>query len=124
MLKHVVPAIAWAHRAQGLKIDSENSLLRDILLGLKKKLAVARKPKEVISAAHIKAIVGKLDMSCLSSLRVTVMIVLGFAAFLRFDELASLLVSELEFSENCVIIRIQSQKPISSGMVIQSVFHK
>ena len=108
-LKGLVPAIAWGHRLVGLSFD-KTEFLKDLLSCFKRQVARPRVPKDIISLEHIKSIINMIDFSSLTDVRTSTMIVLSFFGFLRFNELASLKRSDLEFHTGYVKIHIRRSK--------------
>ena len=83
-------AIAWAHRRVGLVSPSTSIIVIEALNGIKRRLAKPSVPKEPFSLNNIIAMIDVMDPLSLRDIRNTALIVLGFYAFLRVDELRKL----------------------------------
>ena len=109
-LKMLVPAIEWAHRMAGLEKQLDSQFLRDILNGLIRTYAKVKNPKEPLAIEHVKKVMDITDKSLLKDFRVAAIIVLAFSAFLRFDEIANIKCSNLDFKSNHLQITIEKSK--------------
>jgi integrase len=83
-------SISWAHRIAGLSSPTTSIIVAETLNGLKRKLAKPAVPKDPFSLQNIISIINIMDPLSLKDVRNTAMIVLGFYALLRVDELRSL----------------------------------
>jgi integrase len=92
-----VCSLAWAHRMAGLLSPTSDVLIVETLNGLKRQLARPTVPKEPFSLENINCIIDVLASESLKDIRDTTMIVLGFFAFLRVDELRQLKCNDIVF---------------------------
>ena len=83
-------AIAWAHRKAGLVSPTSSIIVVETMNGLKRKLAKPTVHKEPFSLENIFSIISIMDSSSLKDVRNTAIIILGFYAFLRVDEIRKL----------------------------------
>jgi integrase len=109
-VKLVLPALTWVHHMAGLTTTLNTQYLHNISLGLVRSLAKPRMPKEPVTLQNIIKLVETSDLKDLVDLRSICMIVLAFAAFLRFDELVKIRRSDLFFKNEFLEIIIRSSK--------------
>ena len=102
-LESAVHSIAWFHQLGGRPSPSDHPLVRSIL---------ASAQKEPITVSKLEQLVAyKADsMASLYNIRSVVICLLAFAAFLRFDELAKLVRSDVKIENDMLKSFIQSSK--------------
>ena len=92
-LESAVHSIAWFHQLGGEPSHSDNPLVKSTFAGAQRLLAHQTTEKEPITVSQLEQLVAsKADsMASLYNIRSVVICLLAFAAFLRFDELAKLM---------------------------------
>lgn len=105
-------SIKWVHDICGLLNPCDSAMVRQVLEGAHRTIGKHVVKKEPISHEHIKVIVDRFggQDADLSSLRVISIVLLGYAGFMRFSELANIRRSDLCFSDNCVSVKFPSSK--------------
>jgi len=104
-------AIAWAYQMAGLPSPSINPLVQTTLSGLRRVLAQPVVKKEPITPDMLEAMVRACGAKpSLSDVRFLAACLLGFAAFLRYEELSSLKCSDVLFFTEHMEIKIRLSK--------------
>jgi len=103
-------AIKWAHEKAGLA-SPVNSMTDQVAAAARRVLAQTPRRKKPLKKEDLAKVIDLLlkDDSCFS-LRTAVMFAVGFAGFLRWDDLARIRVCDLEFQEECMEITLQKRK--------------
>ena len=107
-----VHAISWVHHLAGERSPSEHLLVKEVLAGAQRLLAHDTSKKEPIIVAQLEQLVNfkALKMASLYDIRSVLICLLAFAAFLRFDELAKLVRSDVEIDSEKLQFFIESSK--------------
>ena len=105
-------SIAWFHQLGGEPSPSDHPLVKSTLAGAQRLLAHQTTKKEPITVSQLEQLVAsKVDsMASLYNIRSVVICLLAFAAFLRFDELAKLVRSDVKIENDMLKLFIQSSK--------------
>ncbi|XP_065889002.1 integrase/recombinase xerD homolog [Dysidea avara] len=104
-------AIAWIHQMAGLPSPSSNPLVLTTLSGLRRSLAQPVVRKEPITPDMLEAMVRACGANpTLADVRFLAVCLLGFAAFLRYEELSNLKCSDVLFFADHMEIKIRSSK--------------
>ena len=104
-------AIAWIHSSAGLASPSAHPFVEATLKGFQRSLAKPVTKKEPITVEMLDAIVQDAERSgSLSDLRLATACLLGFAAFLRFDELMHLRPCDFTITNEMMKIKIVRSK--------------
>ena len=111
-LESAVHSIAWFHRLGGETSPSDHPLVKSTLAGAQRLLAHQTTKKEPITVSQLEQLVAsKADsMASLYNIRSVVICLLAFAAFLRFDELAKLVRSDVKIENEMLKLFIHSSK--------------
>jgi len=111
-LESAVHSIAWIHQLGGEPSPTEHPLVKSILAGVQSLLAHRTTKKEPFTVSQLEQLVTcKTDaMASLYNIRSVVIRSLAFAAFLRFDELAKLVSSDVEIKRDMLQFFIESSK--------------
>ena len=111
-LKTALYSIEWIHRLAGETSLSSHPLLEEIMAAANRMLAHKTKKKDPITLSQLECLVrDKASTSAsLMDIRSVAAALLAFAAFLRFDELVSLHISDIYFKDNYMDIFIESSK--------------
>ena len=104
-------ALAWVHSTAGLASPSSHQFMKATLKGLQRSLAKPVVKKEPITLEMLEAMVDDANKSgSLSDLRLVTACLLGFAGFLRFDEMINLRPCDFIFSREMLKIQIVRSK--------------
>jgi integrase len=109
-INQAVCAIAWAHGISGLSSPTKDLLVIETLNGIKRMLAAPTNHKEPFTAIDIRKFVAIMDKTSLCDVRNTLMIVFGFSAFLRVEELLNIQLEHVTIHETHVAIHIPKAK--------------
>ena len=97
-------ALSWAHQLACVKDPTQCLLVKQVLEGAKRILAHRTQKKEPITPAILEQLVSKFagKEASLSDIRIIAICLIGFAGFLRFNQIANLKESDLmsRFSMN------------------------
>ena len=101
-LKTALYSIEWIHRLAGETSLGSHPLLEEIMTAPNRMLAHKTKKKDPITLSQLECLVrDKASTSAsLMDIRSVAAALLAFAAFLRFDELVSLHISDIYFKDN------------------------
>ena len=110
--KKAVHSISWFHQLGGEPSPSDHPLEKSTLAGAQRFLARQTIKKEPIAVSQLEQLVAsKADsVASLYNIRSVVVCSLPFAAFLRFDELAKLVRSDVKIEDVMLKLFIQSSK--------------
>ena len=103
-------ALAWAHALAGLESPSKNVLVLEVLQGIKRGLAKPTVHREPFAPEHVKAFFDVLNKKSLTDLRNTVIIVIAYYGFFRFEEVSSITLDQVSFHSTHVEIFIPKSK--------------
>ena len=111
-LESAVHSIAWFHQLGGEPSPSDHPLVKSTLAGAQRLLAHQTTKKEPITVSQLEQLVAcKADsMASLYNICSVVICLLAFAAFLRFDELAKLVRSDVKIENDMLTLFIHSSK--------------
>ncbi|CAH3024102.1 unnamed protein product, partial [Porites evermanni] len=111
-LESAIHSFAWFHQLGGELSPSDHPLVKSTLTGAQRLLAHQTTKKEPITVSQLEQLVAsKADsMASLYNIRSVVICLLAFAAFLRFDELAKLVRSDVKIENDMLKCFIQSSK--------------
>ena len=103
-------AIKWAHQKACVQLPV-NAMVEQIAAAAKRRLACTPRRKEPLNKKQVATIVGQLAGSddCLK-LRTAVMFVIGFAGFMRWDDLARIRVRDIAFRRDYMEVRLDKRK--------------
>ena len=105
-------AISWAHKSAGINDPTKGDLPRMVKEAACRNLGQGKNKKDPVSVSAITKIVNKfvtLD-SDLMDLRIACICILGFTAFLRFDELSQIKFCDVLFGKSYVKIFLEQSK--------------
>lgn len=105
-----VTAIQWAHR-KACERSPVDAMVDQVVVAAKRRLARSKQRMEPLARHEVATAVEKLTESgdCLQ-LRTAVFIAVGFAGFLRWDDLECINVGDLSFHEDHMEIRLHKRK--------------
>lgn len=107
-----VYSLDWAHRLAGEPCPGTHPLVSEFVNAAKRILAHHTKRKDPISVEQLERLVEDRasTSASLMDLRTVTAALLAFAAFLRFDELINLRVSDISFKDSYLLVFIESSK--------------
>lgn len=111
-LEEAVNALSWVHRMATVEDITGHPIVVQVLAGAKRLLAHKTTKKEPITPEHLLLLVqrfGARDAS-LADVRALTVCLLGFAAFLRFDELSKLRLCDITIFGDHMELFIESSK--------------
>ena len=110
-IEEAVNAISWVHQISGLPAITESPFVRATLSGLQRRLARPKVRKEPVTVDMLSALVDSFGPSpSLSDVRLAAIVLLSFAAFLRYDEISKLLCRDINFAADHMSVHIRSSK--------------
>ena len=99
------------HQLAGYPAIAESPFVRIVLDGLQRNLAKPKVRKEPVTADMLSALVASLgEVPSLTEVRLVAACLLGFSAFLRYDEIAKLRCCDVTFGPQNMVINILSSK--------------
>lgn len=111
VLQNAFYAIKWEHELNLCSEVFSDSFLQLVLGGGVRILSKPVNKKEPITADILRSVLDKFsDLDSLPNLRICSMMLIGYAGFLRFSELATIKSSNLVFHNSHIEITIESSK--------------
>ena len=110
-VEEAVNSISWAHQMAGVPSPTESTFVKSTVQGLQRKLAKPVVIKLPVTVAMLEAIVDNAERSgSLADLRLAKACVVGYAAFLRFNELVHIKAEDIKVEEGFMSIQIPQSK--------------
>ena len=111
-LEEAVNALSWVHRMATVEDITAHPLVQQVLAGAKRLLAHKTVKKEPITVEHLQSMVEKFGgkEAGLADVRALTFCLLGFAGFLRFDELSRLRLCDISLHQEHMELFIESSK--------------
>lgn len=110
-VEEAVYALAWIHQAAGLPSPADDPFVQTVLAGLRRVLALPTVKKRPVTSEMLNDMVQACQPDpSLGDLRLMAACLLGFAAFLRYDELSKLRCEDLTFTPTFLQVKIRSSK--------------
>ena len=105
-------AISWAHQVAVLEDPTQDQLVKQVAAGAKRILAHKTNKKEPITPEILAKLVDKFaeESADLDDIRIVAICLIGFAGFLRFNELSALKESDLQIYSDHMEIFIEASK--------------
>ena len=105
-------ALSWAHQLACVEDPTQCLLVKQVLEGAKRILAHRTQKKEPITPAILEQLVSKFagKEASLSDVRIVTICLIGFAGFLRFNEIANLKESDVRVFDEHMELFIESSK--------------
>ena len=117
-LKRRIASISVIHKLKGHYIDTKHPVIRENLLGIKRRKGSNQKAKKPILINDLKQIIdviGALNIKDIRKKRDKALILIGFAGGFRRSELVALEVDDVEFVREGVKIFVKRSKTDQSG---------
>jgi integrase len=109
-VKLAYSAISWKHSISGLASPTSNSIVVEVIAGLKRQLARPVRKKEPFSISDMNSLYKQLIPGCLTDLRNTCMLLIAFYGFLRCEELVHITCSNVRILAEHVELHIANSK--------------
>ena len=111
-LESAVHSITWFHQLGGEPSPSDHPLVKSTLAGAQRVVARQTIKNEPITVSQLEQLVASKahSVASLYNIRSVVICLLAFAAFLRFDELAKLVRSDVRIEDDMLKLFIQWSK--------------
>ena len=107
----VVLGVSWAHLKFGLTPPSAFPIAKQIVQAAKRIFGKApRNCKLPLQRNHIRLLQDKFAFGDLAQLQIVTRITIGFAGFLRWDDLSRLKYSDLRFHSNYIAVFLKKRK--------------
>lgn len=105
-------SISWAHKLAGVQDPTDHVLPKRVKESALRKLGHGKNKKEPVTPEMLSNLVQKYasDSATLSDLRLVVMCLIAFTAFMRFDELSSIRAQDIEFEVSYFRIFVERAK--------------
>ena len=118
-LKRRLASISVIHKIKGFHIDIKHPIIRENLIGIKRKIGSFQKGKKPILISNLYKVIDLINQNkvnkYLLSIRDKSILLLGFAGGFRRSELVSLEKSDLEFVSEGVKITLRKSKSDQYG---------
>lgn len=110
-------AISYAHSLAGLDSPTTHRVVLDAMRGIRRRLGVAPNQKDAATTEIVRKMVAALPegRNPLCRIRDQALILVGFAGAFRRSELASLLMSDVQFIEEGLVITLRKSKTDQEG---------
>jgi integrase len=102
-------SIAVYHRAAGYASPTEHGVVRSVVSGLRRQLGVAQQQKTALEIDPLRVVLARIPGN-VRGLRDRALLLIGWAAALRRSELAGLVVSDLRFEPDGLMIDLRRSK--------------
>ena len=104
--------LRWAHHMAGLDSPTEHPIVQMAAEGARRELAKPTVKKEPVTAEMLRELVDKFGGPCasLTEVRGLSMCLIGYAGFLRHDEMVKLCFSDIQFQKEHVEVKICASK--------------
>ena len=107
----VVLGVSWAHLKFGLTPPSAFPIAKQIVQAAKRIFGKApRNRKLPLQRNHVRLLQDKFAFGDLAQLQIVTLITIGFAGFLRWDDLSRLKYSDLRFHSNYIAVFLEQRK--------------
>ena len=112
VIEAAVYALRWAHHMAGLQSPTEHPIVQQAVEGARKQLGKPVPKREPITPEILRNLVDKFGSATasLADVRGLCMCLIGYAGFLRHDEIVKLCFSDVKFCDQHVELTIQSSK--------------
>ncbi|MBG8555011.1 site-specific integrase [Hymenobacter guriensis] len=108
-------AISKAHRLAKLPNPAADETVKDLLKGIALEKKVRPKQAQAFTLAHFKRVVQAIPQERPDGVRDRALLLLGFAGAFRRDELVKLLVEDLTFDDDGLLITLRESKTNQQG---------
>ena len=116
-IKRKLASIKVFHNMSGKYIDLKHPIINENLQSIKRKIGVFQKAKKPINVEQLKKIVLEIgrENKIKNKLKNKALLLIGFSGAFRRSELVSILLEDLEFTEEGVKIFLKKSKTDQSG---------
>ena len=107
----ITSAVAWAHKKLGLYSPTESAMTKQLIRAGQRILGCATaKGKHPLKVEHLKALQDKFAFASLDQLQIVTLGTLGFAGFLRWDNLSQIKTCDIDFHRGFIKIFLEKRK--------------
>jgi len=104
-------SIAWAHKMEGLPDPTSNDIVQRVHQGAQRLLSSKRTRKTPVSKTDVMKVLKTLNISsALSDLQTAVLITVGYAGLMRWNDLSKICVDEIIFKRDYMAVFLDSRK--------------
>ena len=94
----ITSAVAWTHKKLGIHSPTESAMTKQLIRAGQRILGCSTaKDKHPLEIEHLKALQDKFVNACLDQLQIVTLATLGFAGFLRWDDLSQIWACDIYF---------------------------
>lgn len=110
-VEDAVNIVSWAHQTAGVPSPTESAFVKLLVQGLQRKLTKPTVKKLPVTVAMLEAIVDNTEQSgSLADLYLATACIIGYAAFLCFNELVHIRAQDISQRRFCVYSDPQEQE--------------
>ena len=109
-ISSAVHGISWYHCINGHEDPCQNEIVRRVHQAARRHLSKPRQRKQPLSRRVLKKLGSKLDRSKLVNLQTLTLVTLGYAGFLRWDDLAHVYADEIYIKKEYMVIFLEKRK--------------
>ena len=105
--------MAWAHKKLGLYSPTESTMTKQLIRAGQRILGCATakgKHPLTLKVEHLKALQDKFAFASLDQLQIVTVATLGFAGFLRWDDLSRIKTCDIDFHQGFIEIFLEKRK--------------
>lgn len=106
-VEEALNAVSWTQQMVGVPSPTESTFVKATVQDIQRKLAKPVVKKLPVTVAMLEAIVDNAEQSgCLADLRLATACIIGYAAFLCFNELVHIKAEDIKIEEGFMSIQI------------------
>ena len=110
-VEEAVQAISWVQQIAGYNSIGQDTIVKVVLSGLQRDLAKPKVKKEPVTLDMLRKMAETAGTApSLTDSRLLAIVLLAFAAFLRFSEIAKLRCNDIVFHPGHMVVKISSSK--------------
>lgn len=113
-IERKLASISKAHKAQGFESPASNQQIKIVLDGIKRKLGTEQEQAKAFDTKILESKIERIP-NTLKGARDKAIILIGFAGAFRRSEISGLALSDLDFQDDALIIRIGKSKSNQYG---------
>ena len=113
-IERKLASISKNHKAQGFDSPASHPQIKIVLDGIRRMKGTEQKQARAFDAKELESKLSRIGND-VKGLRDKAILLVGFAGAFRRSELASLTLSDLDFQEECLVIRLRKSKTNQHG---------
>ena len=118
-----IQGIRWGHDFNGFPTPTNNKFVARVAEGCKRLCTPVKKQRDFLTQEDILELTNSVDRDDIAQLRFIVIVLLGFAGFLRISDILNLKVRNLEFDDCIVVQHTPSTTTISCVLLKDSKYN-